>query len=99
MAKRPKLEAIKEKFGDKIEILSVSLDRNAAIVEKFRKERSPMPWKHVLKEQKMRDPFIKALVPGGLPYGYLVDGKGEIVAFGSELDAELLEATVNRILK
>ncbi|NAS32225.1 redoxin domain-containing protein [Flavobacteriaceae bacterium R38] len=98
VAKRPKLEAINEKLGDKIEIVSVSLDRDIAVVEKFRKEKFPMQWTHVLKAEKMRDPFIKAVVPNGLPYGYLIDKEGRIVAFGNELDAGKLESTVKRVL-
>jgi len=63
VAKRPKLETIKKELGDKINILSVSLDNTTEIVSKFREAKFPIQWSHVLKVEKMKDPFVKSVVP------------------------------------
>lgn len=97
VAKRPKLEALKEKLGDRLQIISISLDENEAIVNDFREDRYPMNWAHVLKEKKWEDPFIDQYVKERLPYGYLIDKSGKVVAFGKELNAENFEETIARI--
>ncbi|MEQ8906880.1 TlpA disulfide reductase family protein [Ekhidna sp.] len=99
VAKRPKLEALKEKFDDRIQIVSISLDKDVQTVEDFRSKKYPMSWYHVVKSKKFKDPFIKEYLPSGLPYGYLVNNYGEVVAFGAELNADNIDNTINRVLK
>ena len=99
VAKRPKLEAIKQKYGSSIEILSVSLDTDIEKVRQFMKDKYAMDWHHSIKTEQWKDPFIKKFVPTGLPYGYLVDKKGNVIAFGNELGAKTIEKTVDRIMK
>ena len=98
VAKRPKLEKLYEKYGDQIEIVSISLDATFEIVDTFRKEKYPMKWLHSFKPDKMKDPFVKSFVPGGLPYGYLINPDGKVVAFGNDLNAGELEETFERLL-
>lgn len=96
--KRPKLELLKKKYGSKIEIISISLDKNIEIIEKFRKERFSMNWTHSI-PQKWEDPIITKFVPQGLPYGYIINPQGKVVAFANELDAKVLIKTMDRVLK
>ena len=99
VAKRPKLEKLYKKYSNQIEIVSISLDTNIDVVEKFRKEKYPMKWLHSIKPDKMKDSFIKSFVPSGLPYGYIVNPKGKVIAFGNDLSADKLEATFERLFK
>ena len=99
VAKRPKLEKLYKKYSDQIEIVSISLDTNIDIVEKFRKEKYPMKWFHSIKPEKMKDPFIKSFVPGGLPYGYIISPKGKVIAFADDLSADELEKTFSRLFQ
>ena len=98
VAKRPKLEKLYTEYGDQLEIVSISLDENLDIVDKFRKAKYPMKWMHSIKPDKMKDPFVKSFVPGGLPYGYIVHPNGKIIAFGNDLSAENLADTFERLL-
>ena len=99
VAKRPMLTELKESFGGKLEIVSISLDDDWDVVEEFRKEKYPMPWLHAIKSKKWEDPLIQKFVPEGLPYGYLVSPEGKVVAFGSQLHAENIMDTVTKHLK
>ncbi len=96
--KRPKLEAMHKKFGDKIEIISISLDREKETVENFRKSKYPMEWHNAIRPDMKNDLLIKEFVPQGLPYGYIIDPNGKILATGDALKAENLERTANHIL-
>ncbi|MCK8479791.1 TlpA family protein disulfide reductase [Psychroserpens algicola] len=60
--KRPVLEEINKKFGDKIEIISISLDSEISTVQNFRKEKYRMDWNHSIKPKMINDPLIKNLV-------------------------------------
>lgn len=97
--KRSALEAMNKNYGDRLEIISVSLDKEIITVQDFRKARFPMEWNHAIKPDMRNDPFIKEFVPQGLPYGYLIDPNGKIMAFADELSSENLKQTVERILK
>lgn len=96
--KRPKLEAIQKKFGNKIEIISISLDREISTVQTFRKVKYPMNWNHVTRPDMSKDPLVKEFIPQGLPYGYIISPDGKILATGDELSSENLEDTANRLL-
>jgi thiol-disulfide isomerase/thioredoxin len=95
---RPLLESIKKKYGSKIEIISISLDRDISTINKFRKDKYAMKWNHVIMPNKLKDPFINSFVTDGIPYGYLINPKGIVVAGNSELGVQKLEATIDRIL-
>ena len=97
--KRPMLEKIHNKYGDKVEIISISLDREKETVQNFRKSKYPMDWHHAIRPDMKNDPLIKELVPQGLPYGYIIDPNGIILATGDALKAENLESTANRIFQ
>ncbi|MEM6737243.1 MAG: TlpA disulfide reductase family protein [Bacteroidota bacterium] len=99
VAKRPKLEALKKEHGDQLQIVSISLDKDLKTVKDFRDAKYPMQWYHVLKSEKFKDAFVKAYVPQGLPYGYLMDSEGKVLAFGTDLNAENFEETVIRVFK
>ena len=99
VAKRPGLMKIKETLGDKLEIISISLDDSPEVVSTFRKAQFEMPWLHVLKAEKWDDDFIKTYLTEGLPYGYLVNPEGTVVAMGRELDEKNLLKTAERLIK
>ncbi|MTI39378.1 TlpA family protein disulfide reductase [Fulvivirga lutimaris] len=98
VAKRPKLEELKAQMGDELEIISISLDKEWATVEEFRKSKFPMPWRHAIEPKQWDSPFIQEFAPVGLPYGYLVDKYGKIIAVGEELNADKLVSTIKRVL-
>lgn len=98
VAKRPKITSLKDKMGDDLKIVSISLDESWEVVQEFRDKKFSMPWIHVLKSDKWDDPFIKSNVPEGLPYGFIVNKKGQIIAHGNELNAENFDQTIARIL-
>lgn len=97
--KRPALEAISRNYPNNIEIVSISLDKEKEKVEAFRNDKFPMQWRHFIKTEMFKDAFVREYAPQGLPYGYILNPKGEIVAFGDELKADILEDTVIHILK
>ncbi|MEQ8574268.1 MAG: hypothetical protein RIB63_09410, partial [Fulvivirga sp.] len=98
VAKRPKLEELKSQMGERLDIFSISLDKEWSTVEQFRENQFAMPWKHAIEPLQWNSPFIEAFAPVGLPYGYLVDKTGKIIAVGDELNSDKLLKTAKRLV-
>lgn len=88
------------KFKNKgLEIISFSCDAKPEDVAPFRKDRWPMPWKHVFfgrgKEclyPKIKEDFDLRFIPSP----FLIDKTGKIVAMGDELRGEKLIKTLEK---
>ena len=91
------------KFKDKgIEFYSFSADAKKEDVEKFRKEKFPMPWKHVFVGRgkdvvlpKVKEDFGIRFIPSP----FLIDGNGKIVAMGEDLRGVKLIETLGKFAK
>jgi thiol-disulfide isomerase/thioredoxin len=101
VAEMPNLHKVYAAYKPKgLEILSVSLDESREIVRQFRAARFPMPWLHGMDaelkafESKMASDFGVY----GVPRAFLVDQRGTIVALGSDLQGQDLEAALARVL-
>jgi peroxiredoxin len=86
-----------EKFKEKnFEILSISLDQQAATVQKFRAEKWKMPWLHALMSSNKEIQRQFEIV--GIPKAVLIDATGKIIATEKELRGRNLDETLTRVL-
>jgi|GEM_PF-5286728 len=98
--KRPKVEEVRKLFSqDKLEILSISLDKTIGDIEKFRREQHPMEWNHSLIPERFESAVLKNLSVNTLPTAYLIDQYGRIVAISDELTKDKIIETFKRIIK
>jgi len=98
VAEMENLHKAYEKFKSKnFEILSLSLDRKADDVAKFRNDKWKMPWLHtfVTNDQQLTNAFEVVAIPRPI----LVDVNGKIVALDADLRGEQLEATLAKYLR
>lgn len=92
-----------DKFKSKgVEFYSFSADTKKEDVEKFRKERFPMPWKHVFIGRgkdaeliKVKEDFRIKFIPSP----FLIDKDGKIVAMGEDLRGDKLIETIGKYVK
>lgn len=92
VADLPRLKEIYEKYKDKgFEILGVSFDRNQ-VTWKNAMKRHDLPWTNWLSVDEGAE-MMKSLQMKGIPYGILIDSKGNI------LDLDIMSAHLNAILQ
>jgi alkyl hydroperoxide reductase subunit AhpC len=97
----PSMQKAYDKFkGDGFEILSYSLDATREVVDKFRKERYPMPWLHSIDPdlKEWDSQMVKDFDVGGIPRAVLVDANGMIIAKDQDARADKLEETLEKVL-
>ncbi len=97
IAEMPNMHEIYKKFkSENFEILSLSLDRSAELVQRFREKRWPMPWlnAHIGPRHEM----LRSMNITQTPTILLISPDGTIVAKDGELRAENLEKTLVRYL-
>lgn len=100
VAEMPALHSVYEKFKNKnFVVLSVSFDRQAADVTKFRGGKFKMPWMHSFSEGVWESEAAKVFEVTGIPKPILIDPKGKIVAMEEELRSENLEKTLAKYVK
>lgn len=100
VADLPKVHAAWERFkGRNFEILSFSLDKDAAHIAPFRQKKFPMPWKHAFLPGMKAHPIAEAYGAAGIPKYVLVGPEGRIVASDAELRGEVLESTLAKFLE
>lgn len=100
IAELPALHKIYEKFKDKnFVVLSVSFDREASDVTKFRKGKFKMPWIHTFSEGVWESEAAKLFEVSGIPKPILIDPNGKIVALEEELRSDTLEKTLERFVR
>lgn len=93
----PNLHREYEKFKSRgFEILSVSLDERANIVQDFRRERWKMPWLHSLLSSSSEAKKQFEIV--GIPKAILIDSSGRIIATDKDLRGRNLDRTLARVL-
>lgn len=96
----PGLDAAYKKFKDKnFRVLSLSFDARESDIDKYRKEKWPMPWMHSFLKGGFRNPISKKFEVSGIPKPILVDPNGKIIATGMALRGENLEKTLAKYLK
>ncbi len=89
------------RFKDKgLAILSLSLDRKAEHIAKYRAVgETPMPWRHAFLEGGWKNPVCAAWGVMSIPKPVLVGPDGRIVASGADLRGEALERTLAKFLE
>ncbi|MEK6570620.1 MAG: thioredoxin-like domain-containing protein, partial [Bacteroidota bacterium] len=80
------------------EILSLSYDRKAEDVIKFRQGKWKMPWLHSFIQKGFDNEISKQFEVFGIPRPILVDSTGKIIAMEMELRGPNLEKTLTRVL-
>lgn len=100
IAELPAIHKIYDKFKDKnFVVLSVSFDREAGDVTKFRNGKFKMPWMHVFSEGVWESEAAKAFEVSGIPKPILIDPNGKIVALEEDLRSDKLEKTLERFVR
>ena len=91
-----RLHKIYNQYHDKgLEILSISLDEELNVIQKFQLNKWTMPWHNV---QATKSNEAKKLFDvSGIPYPILINPDGKIIAIGIELRGKYLEQTLAKI--
>lgn len=82
----------------KVEFVFVSLDREPAHVEAFRRKHWSMPWTHAFVGSAGEKDVMKRFGFSGVPTAILVDETGTILEVGEGLRREALLPTLQRVL-
>jgi thiol-disulfide isomerase/thioredoxin len=75
----------------KLELISISLDHDTKVVEKFRKEQWPMPWAHSVPDGATHKQLSELFGIVGIPTMVLVGPDGTILASSPRLNGGNLE--------
>lgn len=97
-AEIPRIAAVHEAFGDRLDVLSVSLDLYPDDAEAFRQRVAPMPWLHAFVGDDFGHPSVAAFGVDRLPSAVLLGPDGAVVARGGRLRHDLLWPTVEAAL-
>ncbi|PAP76901.1 TlpA family protein disulfide reductase [Rubrivirga marina] len=97
-AEIPRIAAVHEAFGDRLDVLSVSLDLYPDDAEAFRQRVAPMPWLHGFVGEEFDHPSVAAFGVDRLPAAVLLGPDGTIRARGGALRRDLLWPTIEREL-
>lgn len=100
IAELPEIHKVYEKFKDKnFVVLSISFDRVAGDVTKFRNGKFKMPWVHTFSEGVWESEAAKTFEVSGIPKPILIDPNGKIVALEEDLRSDKLEKTLERFVR
>lgn len=100
VAEMPTLERVWKRFkGPKFDIVSISLDQDAAKIAPFRAARYPMAWKHVFTPGVWKSPAAGLFEVSSIPKPILVGPDGRIIAVTTGLRGEELEKTLETYLR
>jgi len=91
----PALETAYARFGDRIEMLHISRDRDEEAVRRFRADRHPMPWLHAVVGPD--SDVFGAFGVRGTPHTILIAPDGRIVAETRHLLGDRLITTLERV--
>ena len=97
-AEIPRIAAVHEAFGDRLDVLSVSLDLYPDDAAAFRQRVAPMPWLHGFVGDDFEHPSVVAFGVDRLPSAVLLGPDGTVRARGSALRRDLLRPTVEQAL-
>ncbi len=94
------LQALHDSLGSRgLEMLSISLDQQAADVARYRQGEWKMPWLHAFAPGGFDNAQIRKLEILGIPTVILLGRDGKIIAVDTGLRGEDLVATVRRALE
>jgi len=95
----PYLQGAYRKYHSKgLEIISISSDDKKSTVERFRRHRAAMPWRHVWIGGGTLKRYHDLFEVTGIPKPILVNRNGEIVGMGAEMRGENLDKVVKKII-
>jgi thiol-disulfide isomerase/thioredoxin len=92
----PRLHKIYKQYHDKgLDILSISLDEELNVIQKFQLNKWTMPWYNVQATKSNEAKKLFEVI--GIPYPILINTNGKIIATGIELRGKYLEETLAKI--
>lgn len=95
----PELARVYDKFKrHNFEIVSLSFDKTAQHVRRFRAKHHPMPWLHAMVERGFGDYVSEVFGVQNIPRQILLDPEGRIIAEDDELRGSRLEPTLERFI-
>jgi thiol-disulfide isomerase/thioredoxin len=100
IAEMPVLHDLHKKHGggpQGLEIVSISVDSDAAPVRAMRRGKWKMPWKHAVVPADRIERFYADLGIIGIPVAVLLDGDGKIVAGSPDLDLAEVPAALAKL--
>jgi thiol-disulfide isomerase/thioredoxin len=80
------------------EIVTVHADDAWENVQAFRRDVTPMPWKHSWQGEEKAEEIKKAFRVSGYPDAYLADARGTLLAKGADAHPAKLNATLDGLL-
>jgi hypothetical protein len=83
--------------GNRVEFLSVSIDKDVAVTSNFLLKFPELKWKQGI-AIKMND-VLDTLMISGIPCTILVSSEGVILAYGYELRGSRLLSSLEKIIK
>ncbi|MGF1671389.1 MAG: TlpA family protein disulfide reductase [Balneolaceae bacterium] len=93
--KRPELEEARNQFeSEEFVILSIAMNDTPERLEKFREERSPMPWLHVAVPNPRKSIFWEILPYHGLPQSFLLSPDGTVIAVTGDFADKTIGDTI-----
>ena len=95
--KRTELDSIYKKYPGQLEILSISLDKERAAVNRFQREKFAMPWKNGFVANDFNCPTCKLFGVDlvGTPSLFLISPEGKLLAKTNEL----LDMGIDNVIK
>ncbi len=83
-----------------LEMLSISWDKKAEDIVKFRKDPAhPMPWRHAFPQGKLAEELNNTFQVRGIPHVLLIGPDGKILETVENLRGEKLEETLRKYMK
>jgi peroxiredoxin len=98
--KRMELDSVFTKYGDRLEIISISLDKDPGSVKEFRQNQFAMPWKNASVSNNFEAAICKlfGVDKVGLPSIFLISPEGKLLAKTNQLLQNGIDNTVKEYL-
>lgn len=83
-----------------LEMLSISWDKKAEDISKFRRDPAhPMPWRHAFPQGKVAEELNRTFQVRGIPHVLLISPEGKILETVENLRGEKLDETLGKYMK
>ncbi|MEL7121079.1 MAG: TlpA disulfide reductase family protein [Bacteroidota bacterium] len=94
----PDMKALKEKYGDQLVIISISLDKKEEKLRSFIKAKD-LNWTHVYAPEGRQNELVKTYCGFGLPTYYIIDKNGKIhYNYHSRKDGKSFAEVIENVL-